>query len=195
MQENRRAIVDSAQVRALSHPLRLDLLSYLMSTGPATASVCARAVGDSPSNCSYHLRVLASHGLVTDSSEGDTGDARERPWRALITGFAVADDGAGEAAAAYAALALQREQRMSRDFLARRHRLRPAWRQASGQNVYGLRISAAELDALGEQLDALIRPYIAATRDGAPDDAAIVHMSVSAFPVEADLFDDDEAIG
>jgi DNA-binding IclR family transcriptional regulator len=54
----------------------MDVLSFLMSTGPATASTCARAVGDSPSNCSYHLRVLAAHGLV---EQDVSSDGRERP--------------------------------------------------------------------------------------------------------------------
>lgn len=186
MRENRRAITEPAEIRALAHPLRLDLLNYLMSAGPATASACARAVGDSPSNCSYHLRVLASHGFVIDD---ESTDGRERPWRALVTGIQVADDGPG-GAGAYAALALQREQRMARDFLARRHLLDPAWRDAAGHATYGLRISAAELAALGDQLDALIRPYIAATRDRAPDDAAIVQVSVQAVPIGPELFRD-----
>lgn len=63
MQERRVNLTDPAVVDALAHPVRLDVLGYLMSVGPATASQCARAVGDTPSNCSYHLRVLASHGL------------------------------------------------------------------------------------------------------------------------------------
>jgi hypothetical protein len=40
-----------------------------------------------------------------------------------------------------------------------------------------------ELDALGEQLDALIRPYLAATREGAPVNGALVHLGLHAFPL------------
>ncbi len=64
MAEIRPLLTDPDVLEALAHPVRLDLLTYLISAGPATASVCARAVGDSPSNCSYHLRTLADHGLV-----------------------------------------------------------------------------------------------------------------------------------
>src|SRR5918995_4500085 len=80
--ESRRRITEPEALEALAHPVRLELINHLMADGPATASACARAVGDSPSNCSYHLRVLAKVGLV---GEVDSEDGRERPWRALIT--------------------------------------------------------------------------------------------------------------
>ena len=84
MPERRPVLTDPDVLEALAHPVRLDLLSYLMSNGPATASTCARAVGDTPSNCSYHLRTLARHGLV---ERVESTDRRQRPWRATITGF------------------------------------------------------------------------------------------------------------
>lgn len=90
MDENRPLLTDPKALEALAHPVRLDLLTYLMSEGPATASVCARAVGDDPSNCSYHLRALARQGLV---ERVDSSDGRERPWRATITGFTTVSSG------------------------------------------------------------------------------------------------------
>ena len=78
--ERRRKIAEPEALDALAHPVRLDLINFLMSNGPATASACARAVGDTPSNCSYHLRTLAKVGLV---GEAVSGDGRERPWQAL----------------------------------------------------------------------------------------------------------------
>lgn len=84
MDPRRPVLTDPAVLESLAHPVRLDVLNHLMSDGPATASVCARAVGDTPSNCSYHLRVLERHGLV---ASGESADGRERPWRATITGF------------------------------------------------------------------------------------------------------------
>ena len=35
---------------------------------------------------------------------------------------------------------------------------------------------------LSEKMDAIVRPYIAATRDDAPDDAALATLSLLAFP-------------
>ena len=47
-------------------------------------------------------------------------------------------------------------------------------------------MTAAELADLGRQLDALIRPYIAATRDERPEGSALVYLSLHAFPEEPD---------
>ena len=183
--EARRTIRDSGEVAALAHPLRLDLINHLMSRGPATASQCARAVGDTPSNCSYHLRYLARHGLVEPVESEPDQDSRERPWRATITGFHVdLDQPDPQQEATLANIALQRDQRLAREHMATRDSLEPAWRAASGMNTYTLRMTAAELDELGNRLDALIRPYIAATRPAVTDHgAALVHLGLHAFPV------------
>lgn len=185
--EARRTIKESGELAALAHPLRLDLINHLMSTGPATASQCARAVGDTPSNCSYHLRYLARYGLVEPvgptGSEADPVDNRERPWRATITGFQV-DQRDPQQENALANITLQREQRLAREHLVHRDELDPAWREASGMSSYTLRMTAAELAGLSSRLDELIRPYIAATRDVAQDsDASLVHLGLHAFPL------------
>jgi hypothetical protein len=43
-------------------------------------------------------------------------------------------------------------------------------------------VTPEELRAIVERIDAIVRPYIAATRSDAPDDAAIAHLSLLAFP-------------
>jgi DNA-binding transcriptional ArsR family regulator len=182
--EARRTITEPEALEALAHPLRLELIDYLMSQGPATASTCARAVGDTPSNCSYHLRVLAKVGLVEEVA---SQDGRERPWRALITGFDADVDSQGALtpeAAELLALSLQRDQRMVRGYLARRDEVPARWRKSDAYSTYTLQLSPQELRDLTQQLDALIRPYIAATREGAPRGAALVHLGLQAFPKE-----------
>src|ERR1700728_4062631 len=120
--ERRPLLTDADVLEALAHPVRLDLLTYLMAAGPATASTCARAVGDTPSNCSYHLRTLGGHALA---GRVHSEDGRQRPWRATITGFTIEPNvdpntphGRGNAAVLSASLAL--EQRLLRDYLANR---------------------------------------------------------------------------
>ena len=83
-QPHRPRITDPEALEALAHPVRLDVLGFLMSQGPATASECARAVDDTPSNCSYHLRVLAKHWLV-EPAPSDDGRERRRS-RAVAEG-------------------------------------------------------------------------------------------------------------
>src|SRR5436305_10379828 len=128
MPARRPVLTDPEVLEALAHPVRLDLLTYLISEGPGSASTCARAVGDTPSNCSYHLRTLARHGLVEPVS---STDRRQRPWRATITGFALDPDAApaspvGRGAAAVLAASLALEQRLLRDYLSQRDTVSPA---------------------------------------------------------------------
>ena len=44
-----------------------------------TAAACARRLGSSQANCSFHLRQLAKYGFVEQAAP--SGDSRERPWR------------------------------------------------------------------------------------------------------------------
>ena len=157
--------------------MRLDLLGYLMSEGPATASACARAIGDTPSNCSYHLRVLAGIGLVEADA---SGDGRERPWRATITGFTAAPGTAG--ASELLAASVQLDYQSAREYLRRRDELPAQWRDTDVHGSYGLRVTVDELRALGEAIDALVRPYIAATREDSPADSVPVSLSLLALP-------------
>ena len=183
MDENRRTLDDPRALEALSHPVRLDVLGYLMSSGPATASACARAVGDTPSNCSYHLRVLAKHGLVEAVG---SADARERPWRPTVSGLETridSDDPAVVAGAtAMVAASLQLDYQLAREHLRTRERLDPSWRDADAQMSYGVRVTPDELRALVRRIDELVRPYIAATRTDAPDEASLAEISLLAFP-------------
>ncbi|MGO9819810.1 MAG: ArsR/SmtB family transcription factor [Solirubrobacteraceae bacterium] len=184
MPEVRPVLTDPEVLEALAHPVRLDVLNYLMSMGPATASTCARAVGDTPSNCSYHLRTLARHGLVESIA---SPDGRERPWRATITGFDVdpeaepeSPEGRGLAALMAASLAL--EQRSLRDYLSHRDAVAAEWRAADQWSAYTLRVTPTELSRLAAQLDELIRPLIAATRESVPKGAELVQLGLYAFP-------------
>jgi len=157
------------------------LLSYLMAAGPATASHCARAVGDTPSNCSYHLRVLAAHHLV---EPGESGDRRTRPWKATITGFSTgADDADAEAGAArMIAASVELDHHLTREYLRGHESVPPRWRAVDSHSTFGLALSPEELADLIGRIDELVRPYIQATRTDAPADAEHVHLTVTAFP-------------
>ena len=80
-----RKVTSAQELRALAHPLRLRLLEELVVSDPATdtatASELAERVGESPANCSWHLRQLAKYGYI-EEAPGGTG--RERRWRAVI---------------------------------------------------------------------------------------------------------------
>lgn len=181
--EIRRTITDPGALDALAHPVRLDLLSFLMSSGPATASDCARAVGDSPSNSSYHLRVLAKHGLVEPTP---SEDGRERPWRATVTGLSLDMDSTDPAVVASGTAMLEAslllDYQLAREHVRRRESIEGAWRDVDAHAQYGLRVTPGELQSIIERVDAIIRPYIAATRDDAPAGADAANISLVAFP-------------
>lgn len=68
----------AAQLRALAHPLRLQLLQVLHVEGPATASQLGRRLGESSGSTSYHLRALHRAGMV---EEAERRNGRERWWK------------------------------------------------------------------------------------------------------------------
>ncbi|MEV4412078.1 winged helix-turn-helix domain-containing protein [Catellatospora sp. NPDC049609] len=67
----------------MAHPVRLKLVNELVLGGAATATELAERVGESPANCSWHLRQLAKWGYI-EEAEGGVG--RNRPWRWVPVG-------------------------------------------------------------------------------------------------------------
>src|SRR5215469_3313561 len=122
-----RRVDDAPTLRALAHPIRLALLEALGRREPLNATEAAEIIGESPSACSFHFRMLAKYGLVEDAG-GSTG--RRRPWRrASPAGFtfpAVSDDAqAGLAADALSGVVWGRYLDRARGMLARRPVLAP----------------------------------------------------------------------
>ena len=76
----RDVVLTPKALRGIVHPIRLQLLELLQIDGPATATGLAARVGQSSGVTSYHLRVLAEHGLIVEDTERGTG--RDRWWRA-----------------------------------------------------------------------------------------------------------------
>jgi DNA-binding transcriptional ArsR family regulator len=184
--ENRRHITDVRTIRALANPVRYRILGHLMEHGPRTASECAEVVGATPSNCSYHLRELARYGLV-ERVAAAAADGRDRPWRPTATGhrFGPGDGEPADPATAFASRQLQHlgiddDDRLAHAAIDGHDALDPAWQSAESIATYGLRVTPDELASLVAALDALIRPYIALTREHAPPDARAVRASVRA---------------
>lgn len=128
MQEMR----DPRALAALAHPARLRLLEELAFIGPATATQLGERLGESPANCSWHLRQLARYGFV---EEAGGGVGRQRPWRVVPTvrTWGRSDDDpelnfAGDAAAD---VILDREVAALRSWQRHRRDDDPAWRQAA----------------------------------------------------------------
>lgn len=74
-------------LRALAHPLRVEIMNELSDFGPATASMLAERLGESSGATSYHLRQLAKHDIIVEDTE--RGSGRERWWRMAPGGVTI----------------------------------------------------------------------------------------------------------
>src|SRR5262249_20411466 len=82
-----RKITDARTLRALAHPVRIELLEALLHGGAQTATEAGERIGETPTTCSFHLRQLAKYGFV---EEAGGGQGRARPWRLTTIGMSLA---------------------------------------------------------------------------------------------------------
>jgi DNA-binding transcriptional ArsR family regulator len=86
-------ISDPQAIRALAHPARQRVIDELYNGRVLTATECAELAGLTPSAMSYHLRALEKWGIIERAAE--TGDGRERPWRARAESLRIDSTSAG----------------------------------------------------------------------------------------------------
>ena len=79
-------ITDPKALRALAHPVRQRVVTELYSGEVLTATEASRICDVTPSAMSYHLRALATWGIV---ERVESGDGRERPWRAVADSITI----------------------------------------------------------------------------------------------------------
>ncbi|MFE1799371.1 ArsR/SmtB family transcription factor [Streptomyces sp. NPDC059517] len=157
-------ITDLGTLKALAHPLRMQLYRGLCVARTATASQLAEQVDEAVSLVSYHLRKLAEHGLI-EAADPQSGDARERWWQPSSQGVSIRDkdfrDAPERAAAHLAATRLFHRQRsdMYRSYLDERLTWGPEWNSATSDNESLLRLTAGELAELSVELLALAKKY------------------------------------
>lgn len=189
MKSQRMVTDDIGLLRAMAHPARLAILGRLQEEGPATATECAEVAGLSPSACSYHLRTLAKHGLIEEAPA--RGDARERVWRALQTGWGMKDPENGELTpellaaqdAVIQTVLNEASQRLS-DYLAQSSKESADWRDAARLAHMVLYMDPDEVRALTERINELVAPYRIADRDpeSASNAARVTEFHLRLFP-------------
>jgi DNA-binding transcriptional ArsR family regulator len=165
---------DVRGIRALAHPLRIRMLSFLQQEGPATSTTLARALGESTGSTSYHLRQLARQGLIEENT--DRGNRRDRWWTAAAHHYNVAAelDRSPEHKAAVAELrarVLEHDAAVVASFFEHEDSYEPRVRsEASFTNhvVYATPEELAKVRAkINEALRELERPEASARPDGA----------------------------
>ena len=180
--------LDPRGLKVLAHPLRSRLLTALREHGPATATALAERLGTNTGATSYHLRKLASVGLVEETEDGR---GRERWWRAATemhgwTERDAAGDPDAEAASdwlrrLYLATFVERYGSVAR---RPRRRGRSPGRTSAGSSDFALRLSPAALAAFEADVEALFERYRSdppATDDAA--DSEVVQVYLYAFPL------------
>lgn len=153
-----RKISDPRAMRALAHPLRIRLLEAVIALGSATATELAEELGQSPANCSFHLRKLAEFGYI-ERVDGATG--RERPWRVVDpTQDLVPDPDDPEALRASVAVgAAVRDWEFARMRAADGRPNPPDWRGATFQHGATMIVTPDEARQIASDLAAVLAPF------------------------------------
>jgi DNA-binding transcriptional ArsR family regulator len=155
-----RVLDDPLAIRALAHPLRMDLMAIMHRLGRATTAEAAREAGISHGLASHHLRQLAKYGFVEQVAGRDN---RERPWRLVATSYRWGDNlSAPEGTAAADILEQVLAERALSEFLdwqARRARWPAPWRESAGLRQSTFYLTEAEFTEIAAAIDALLRRY------------------------------------
>jgi DNA-binding transcriptional ArsR family regulator len=182
-----RELTDPLTMRALAHPVRLSILEALTHHGALTATEAAEHVGESPSNCSFHLRQLAKYGFV-EEAEGGTG--RRRPWRAKTIGTRFTDVHADpETALAAGELARVITDRLfarARAGLEQARLLPDEWRAVTGSNDMTLYVTPEEMKAIDDEMLEVLWRYRERIADPSkrPEGSRPLQVAMFAYPIE-----------
>lgn len=180
---------DPKAMRALAHPVRLRIRELLGEEGPMTATEVAERIGETPANCSFHLRTLAKYGFI---EEAERGKGRNRPWRAKggstliepenLTGNA--RRAAIEMTSAIRRLMFERIERWAREQLT----LPKRWRKVGFSMEFSTRMTPDELKQVGEEIGKILEPY----KRKPPEGAEPVTLAIWGFPTIAPGEDGDD---
>ncbi|MER6947520.1 helix-turn-helix domain-containing protein [Nonomuraea sp. NPDC000554] len=154
-------VLDAKGLRALAHPVRVQLVDLLRKHGPSTATRLAERLGVNSGTASYHLRRLGAAGFVEEDTE--RGNARERWWRSIHRITRLTDDELSghepEAVLAYmqsvAALYNMRTQQALNELQT----MPKEWRRVLDLSSIALRLTPEEGQRLREELEEVISRY------------------------------------
>ncbi|MFE1288195.1 ArsR/SmtB family transcription factor [Streptomyces sp. NPDC058751] len=163
-------VLDAKGLRALAHPVRVQLVGLLRKHGPSTATRLAERLGVNSGTASYHLRQLGAAGFVEEDT--GRGNARERWWRSVhrTTWFNDPElaEREPEAALAYqqsiAAIHTMRTQQTLNGLQT----MPRAWRNTFDLSDWALRLTPEETATLYQELAEVVSRY----RRDAPETAA-----------------------
>jgi DNA-binding transcriptional ArsR family regulator len=181
-------VADLDGLKALAHPLRVQIIESLSTYGPHTASTLGDRLGESSGATSYHLRQLEKHGYVREV-EG-RGTARERWWERtpgpiMMGGPALEQSEAGKQASRVIMREwLHHREAGVRDIVERgMTELDERWQHAIMLHSASVHVTAEQLDELNEQIFHLVSQFAATHRGQRVVRSRPVQIQYFAFPV------------
>ena len=202
----RRMELDAPTLKALAHPLRVQILRLLELQERASVTGLAQELGETTGAVSYHLRQLARHGLVEEVDDGGEPAAepeaaepeaaepgrrpvgrRRRWWRMAVdeihmSGMAfMADENTREAAGFLLREFQSTRSRRLAHWFATATTWPEEWQKASSDMDGTLTLDPAQTRALADELKAVIDRY----RELAPGAGARrVEVQYAVFPTD-----------
>jgi DNA-binding transcriptional ArsR family regulator len=159
--QRRRLLDDPRSIRALAHPLRLELESMVGRSGRMTTADAARELGISHGLASHHLHQLAKYGFV---EQVDGADNRERPWQLVATSHShqgiEEKPGGAAAVTVYEQVVAERTLESFLDWQERRDDWPPGWRENAGLGRGTVYLTQRELAGLVGRIEAMLTELI-----------------------------------
>jgi DNA-binding transcriptional ArsR family regulator len=175
-------------LRALAHPLRVEIMNELSDFGPATASMLAERLGESSGSTSYHLRQLAKHDIVVEDAE--RGSGRERWWRMAAGGVTIGgpetlETPAGREITEQISLNWQQNNERRLNAFLRRglDTFGMEWLEASALSTSHLEVSREQLGELATEYYKLLNRLKEKWKADPADDRKRVQVQFNAFPL------------
>lgn len=180
-------VMDLTALKALAHPLRVQLVEELSAYGPSTASALADRLGESSGATSYHLRQLEKHGFVREDATRGVG--RERWWERVPQSINVEiEPDADPAERAAGELVLgewqrSRERRIREFMVHGAEDLGAEWMKASTITTSNFPLTKEQSSALVAELSAVLEKYRELYRGQRAEGARPFQIQVDVFPL------------
>lgn len=187
-EDDKYRVLDAGALRALAHPLRVQMYDILSQYGPQTASTLAQMTGESTGATSYHLRALAKHDLIREVD--GRGTARERWWERPVGGVSFANPEVMKTPSGRAAT-----QVVMNEFFTRRHQqllqyvaegLRSdteEWRDGAMLSTGTARMTPEQLHDLTRRIQTIVDETVDLYRDQTGPDVRPVTIRADIFPL------------
>jgi DNA-binding transcriptional ArsR family regulator len=191
MADQRKLEMTAPSLKALAHPLRVQILRILQLRRRASVTSLADELGETTGATSYHLRQLARHGFVEEFEADEPGarrtGRRQRWWRMAVdqihmTGFEFLVNEETREAAGFLLREYQadRSRRLANWFATATTWPAP-WQRASSDMDSRFELNARQTRELADELAAVVAKY-RAMKPGRG--ARLVDVQYAVFPAD-----------